>query len=126
MSPAHTQDPEPGAIPRLALIPQQTDVTTVADGESFIIAIRGEIDLASVGAFEDAARRALAANAPQIVVDLGACRFMDSTGLGALIRLNRRVTRDVGRDLLILPGPRAVQRAIEVSGLIDVLPFPEE
>jgi anti-sigma B factor antagonist len=126
MSPAHTQHPEAGASTRLALIPQEPVVTTTADGDCFVVAIHGEIDLASAAALEDAAREALASAAPQIVVDLGACRFMDSTGLSALVRLNRRVTRDIHRDLLILPGPRIVQRAIEVSGLIDVLPFPED
>lgn len=126
MTPLHSQDQQ-GALPRrLTLVPPQPTISTVTDGESFVIAVHGEIDLATTADFEAAVREALASDAPQIVVDLGACRFMDSTGLTALVRLNRRVTRDIRRDLLILPGPRIVQRAIEVSGLIDVLPFPED
>lgn len=100
-------------------------VTTVGDGESLVIAVYGEIDLGSVEAFEEAARHAIASDAQQIVVDLGACHFIDSTGLGALVNLQRRVeARDA--QLLVLPGPRAVQRAFDVSGLADVLPFPTD
>lgn len=100
-------------------------VTTVEDGESVVIAVYGEIDLGSIGAFEEAARHALAGGVPQVVVDLGACHFIDSTGLGALVALHREIRARGGAELLMLPGPRSVQRAFDVSGLSDDLPFAE-
>lgn len=100
-------------------------VTTVGDGTSLVIAVYGEVDLGSVEALDAATGHALKSGAQQIVVDLGACHFIDSTGLGALVNLHRRVEARPDAELLLLPGPRAVQRALEVSGLLDVLPFPD-
>jgi anti-sigma B factor antagonist len=100
-------------------------VTTTIDGDSFVVAVHGEVDLASVAALDAATSRALASDARRIVIDLGACEFLDSTGLHALVRLHRRVTRRAGRELLVLPGPPVVQRAIEICGLDALLPFPE-
>jgi anti-anti-sigma factor len=100
-------------------------VTTGSDAESYIVALEGELDIATVALVQAAFRRAEASAAPEIVVDLSSCGFVDSTGIGALLSLNRRLSRAVGRDLVILPGPPAVQRVFATCGLLDVLPFPE-
>ncbi len=111
--------PDPAPLPGLT-------VSTADDASDFVISVDGEIDIATVAVLESAVRRALASPARQIVLDLTACQFIDSTGIGTLLRLNRRLARDIARDLLILPGPAHVQRVFEVCGLVDVLPFPEE
>ncbi len=50
--------------------------------------------------------------------------FIDSTGLAAIILANKICERD-GHDFWLVPGPRAIQRLFEITGLIEVLPFRE-
>lgn len=93
------------------------------DADSFVVAIHGDLDLASRDRVRAVFERALQGRAPEIVVDLGFCTFLDSCGLVALLSLNRRVLRSVGRDLRILPGPPQVQRVFALTDLLEVLPF---
>lgn len=100
-------------------------VSTAGDDADFVINLDGELDIGTVAKLDAAIRRALGSQAAEIVVDLSTCTFIDSTGIRALLRLNRRLAVDLDRDLLILPGPAHVQRTFGVCGLLDVLPFPE-
>ena len=51
-----------------------------------------------------------------------ASTFIDSTGVGVLLRVHEETERR-GIELAIEPGPPEVQRVFEVAGLADVLPF---
>lgn len=93
------------------------------DDQSHLIVIHGELDVATVGRFRIALDRAVAGSAPEVVIDLGFCSFIDSHGVAALLGINRRLSRRWDRDFVILPGPPAVQRVFEVCDLLDVLPF---
>jgi anti-anti-sigma factor len=57
-------------------------------------------------------------------IDLSGLKFIDSTGLGVLMRVADE-TRRREVDLEIVPGPREVHRVFEVAGLADALPFAE-
>ncbi|MCW3040128.1 MAG: anti-sigma-factor antagonist [Solirubrobacterales bacterium] len=105
--------------------PEPFAIVCAHDETSYVLAVHGEFDLAAVDRAHDAFVRALRSPAREIVVDLEFCAFIDSSGVSALLALNRRVNRTVGRDLLILPGPPPVQRVFAVCDLLDVLPFPD-
>jgi anti-sigma B factor antagonist len=88
----------------------------LADGGTEIT-IFGDLDLHTVGEMRAALEPALANEGP-IVIDLRACPFVDSSGLGALagaaVRLDER-----GRSLVIRGvGPR-VLRTFQVAGIAD-------
>ena len=57
-----------------------------------------------------------------ITVDLSRLRFIDSTGIGVLLRLEEE-SRARGVALTHPPGPREVQRVFELAGVSDALPF---
>ena len=62
--------------------------------EACVLVVRGEIDMDNAGAF-GAAGLALAEGATgprRLVVDLSAVRFMDSSGLRALVRIQRQAS----------------------------------
>jgi anti-anti-sigma factor len=84
----------------------------------------GELDVDSVPLLERAAERHRVAGASCLTLDLRELAFIDSTGLAAVVLVSRICERD-GRAFHIVPGPRAVQRLFEVTGLADVLPFRE-
>jgi anti-anti-sigma factor len=58
----------------------------------------------------------------RVTVDLAGLSFIDSTGIGVLLRLERE-TAARGLEFRISPGPEPVQRVFAAAGLADVLPF---
>jgi anti-sigma B factor antagonist len=95
------------------------------DGDAVIVAPRGELDMATVGAVEQELRRALRAGANKLVLDLRGLSFMDSTGLHLVARWSKDSSRD-GFDFELEQGPPAVRRVFELSGMDGQLPFRED
>jgi anti-sigma B factor antagonist len=94
-----------------------------ADAQGHVtLKLTGELDTESVPAFEAVLERQFGAGASGLTLDLSELVFIDSTGLAAIVLASRLCERD-GCALEIVPGPRAVQRLFEVTGLVDVLPF---
>ena len=93
------------------------------DGPRATARLRGEFDMAATFTVEPALERLLDEPGLEAVrLDLSALRFVDSTGIGVLVRFSDDA-RTRGIDLTIEPGPPEVQRVFEVAGLVDVLPF---
>jgi anti-sigma B factor antagonist len=86
--------------------------------------LTGELDADSVSVLERAAERHSLAELQTVTLDLRDLMFIDSTGLAALVLMVRLCER-AECAVEIIPGPRAVQRLFEITGLIDVLPFRE-
>jgi anti-anti-sigma factor len=90
---------------------------------SHTLALRGELDLAAVPSLEAEVRHLCSlATTRGITLDLAGLHFVDSTGLAAIVLVSRLCAKH-GFDFELLPGPRAVQRLFETTGLIDALPF---
>jgi stage II sporulation protein AA (anti-sigma F factor antagonist) len=98
-------------------------VVTVTDGTSPVLRITGEFEMHATFTIEPAMDRVLETPGLEMVtLDLSGVTFIDSVGLGVVIRLASELeTRRV--PLRILPGPPEVQRVFEVVGLADALPF---
>lgn len=89
-------------------------------GEVVVVLI-GELDPASVDVLEREVRRLRMAGLDRVVVDLRPVEFMDSTGLRLLISLRNTAKRE-GHRLMVVPGPRQVQRIFDLTatrGLFD-------
>ncbi|HTA11785.1 MAG TPA: STAS domain-containing protein [Solirubrobacteraceae bacterium] len=87
------------------------------------LSLSGELDLAAVPSLEAQVRRVCAqASTRGITLDLGGLCFIDSTGLAAIVLVSRLCAK-YGFSFELIPGPRAVQRLFESTGLIDALPF---
>ena len=82
----------------------------------------GELDIGSLPDAQAAAVRAFDEEWERLVVDLEQLRFMDSTGLRFVTELHTRCV-SADRTLSIKPGPQAVQRVFEITGLDALLPF---
>jgi anti-anti-sigma factor len=83
---------------------------------------RGELDLATAPDLEAALTQVRAAGARSIELDLAGLSFIDSTGVKLLWQWTRQ-SGDVGFVLRLKPGPPAVQRVFEITGLTRALPF---
>jgi anti-anti-sigma factor len=93
------------------------------DNGAVRLSISGELDIISAAVLEQRLGALLEQDgASSIVLDLGALSFIDSTGLRVIVT-GTRDFRDRGRQLTLIPGPPAVQRVFELTGLLDALPF---
>jgi anti-sigma B factor antagonist len=103
--------------------PPRLDVQelTAEDGGR-LLALVGELDIASVDVLNAAVERARGDGAPSITLDLRELSFIDSTGLAAIVLASRRCDKD-GLELSLIPGSPSTQRLFEMTGLLDVLPF---
>jgi anti-sigma B factor antagonist len=97
--------------------------TTVEEHDRYVrVQLRGELDMATVAAFERVLARAEALSPRPLVLDLRALEFLDSSGLFAVIKASERAKTD-GQRLVIVPGPSAVQYLFEVTMLDQRLEF---
>jgi anti-sigma B factor antagonist len=84
-----------------------------------VVALRGELDLFDTSDVTSHLIAAVAAYGPSIIVDLAGLKFIDSCGLGLLVRV-LRWTRESGGDLSLAAPRQQVRRVLEITGLIDV------
>jgi anti-sigma B factor antagonist len=79
-----------------------------------LVTLHGELDVASA---DGLANSLVELAGSTVVVDLSDLMFMDSTGIGALVRARNRIRAD-GLGELVLTRPGAiVHRALEIVGL---------
>jgi anti-sigma B factor antagonist len=81
------------------------------------VAIFGELDLATVDQVRAALSGAIAAPGP-VAIDLRACGFVDSRGIGVLVEAAMRL-RKQGRQLTLRGLRPRVLRILKVAGLTD-------
>jgi anti-sigma B factor antagonist len=93
------------------------------DGKA-IIAVFGEVDLATAPELKESLLAAVASGATDIVLDLSATDFLDSTGLSAVVAAYKRVRAHDGTMQVVVGNPR-VRRVFEITNLDRVLPISE-
>jgi anti-anti-sigma factor len=76
----------------------------------------GELDLSTVDALQTELEDALAADWRTVVLDLRGVSFVDSTGLGLLLRSHERF-QEQGVDFAIIEDPGPVRRLLELAGV---------
>lgn len=77
----------------------------------------GDIDMTSAPELTDVGMQALDTGEPSgVTVDLAAVTFIDSSGLSALIALNRHA-RQSGRSFALRAVPPAAERVLSLTGL---------
>ena len=91
------------------------DVTV---GPDVVIAPTGDLDLAAASTFVEAVTTAFTETLTSVVLDLSAVRFLDSSGLGALLTLHARCqTESVG--LRTINAPKQARRVLELTRLTE-------
>jgi len=93
-----------------------------------VIAIRGELDLASGPALQQQLDRTFESGAELLIVDRRELEFMDSTGLSILVKAHQRAEEN-GQRFALVKGPQQVQRLFSLTGVSDrltVVDAPEE
>lgn len=99
----------------------QLQIEVRHDGGRVVLALVGELDMASADrlqqAVDDDALRAEAS----VVLDLQGLQFIDSTGLRVILRALERC-RARGQEFAITRGSPQVQRLLSITGVATHLP----
>lgn len=85
-----------------------------SEGPQAVLVLKGELDVSSSAALEDELQRV--GGASVVVLDLTQLEFIDSTGLGVLVKTHQRM-RDEGDTLAVIEGEGQVKRLLELTGL---------
>ena len=80
-----------------------------------VIEVEGELDLAVAGQLQEALDRA-AAEHERILIGLGACEFIDSTGIATILRTYNQMSEE-GHRLALYGASKQVDRILSITGL---------
>lgn len=92
------------------------------DQAGLVLALYGELDLASAPRLDQRLRDAQTSGAGRVMVDLRGLEFFDSAGLHVLLDAHQRL-RDGGQALHLRRGPKAVQRMFELTHTMATFRF---
>ena len=96
---------------------------TQVRGPVVLVTLRGELDMLATADIErELARLTDEPRFDVIALDLRALDFLDSTGLRTILLARNRL-EDEDRRLVLVRGPRAVQRVFELTRTTERLEF---
>ena len=96
-------------------------IRTRDEDGGLVLLLSGELDLAGAPELTDKLAAAREAGY-RLTVDLSGLDFIDSSGLGVLVRFNNAAVAE-GYEYSVIAGPPQVHRAFVLSGLDQALPF---
>jgi anti-sigma B factor antagonist len=89
-----------------------------------VISVHGDLDLHSADQLAEMLVIVVDRGPSLLVIDLSDVEFVDSQGLGALLRGTRRFGADKERFRLVVPA-REIRRVFEITALDQVFPLDE-
>ena len=98
------------------------DVTVLDDDTTRFVALRGDVDIATVGRAAVVLLDALLTGYETVVLDLARVTFLDSCGLHLAMNATQ-VAAAQGVRFVVVPGPPHVQRIFALTGVGSVVPF---
>ncbi|MEX0665717.1 MAG: STAS domain-containing protein [Acidimicrobiia bacterium] len=112
-APAHEPESE-----TLATVDFET--TTGAGDDEWIVTVHGEIDVATSPRLRTELHDCLERGARTIVLDLEAMSFIDSSGLGVLVGVVKRLKDQQGDTIMLCNLQEPVRRVFEITGLTEL------
>jgi anti-sigma B factor antagonist len=97
-------------------------IATTPGSDRYVITVSGEVDLATSPDLDAAIIAGLDSGAGSLVVDLTDVSFMDSSGLGVIVRGLKRC-READKDLDLVITNERVLKVFGITGLDQVIPI---
>lgn len=96
-------------------------VSVRTTGSSAVVAVSGEVGAGTAPTLRARIEALVERDAPQhVVLDLGGVDFIDSSGLGTVVRAHKQL-RKAGGTLALVVTSQSVLRVLQMSGLDRVL-----
>src|ERR1700759_5030092 len=106
-------------------VKNQFQVEVRRNGAAAVVAVSGELDLASGPELEAELDQLTGPEVQPVVIDLRALDFMDSTGLSILVRAHQRLAGE-GCEMGLVKGSQQVQRLLDLTGVAERLRLVDE
>jgi anti-sigma B factor antagonist len=100
-------------------------IRTASIDDGVCLSLVGELDIATADSVKSALEGMQAESPGVLMIDLRELAFMDSTGLQVVLQAARRADAHGGR-LVLVRGPRPVQRVFELAQLEGRLRFVDD
>ncbi|MEJ5255595.1 MAG: STAS domain-containing protein [Acidimicrobiales bacterium] len=97
------------------------DVVVTSTGRWAVVSVTGELDVATAPRLRQEAVRLVSGGQVDVILDLGGVDFLDSTGLGVIIGILKRV-RSHGGELVVVGLAPRVRKVFEMTRVIEILP----
>ena len=97
-------------------------IATTPGSDRYVIAVSGEVDLASSPDLDTAIIAAIESGTSSVAIDLTHVSFMDSSGLGVIVRGLKRC-READKDLDLVITNERVLKVFGITGLDQVIPI---
>jgi anti-sigma B factor antagonist len=101
-------------------VQNQFQVEVRRNGAAAVVAVSGELDLASGPELEAQLDQLTGPDVQLVVIDLRGLDFMDSTGLSILVRAHQRLAGE-GCEMGLVKGSQQVQRLLDLTGVAERL-----
>lgn len=97
-------------------------IATTPGSDRYLITVSGEVDLATSPELDTEIIAAIDSGATSVVIDLTDVSFMDSSGLGVIVRALKRC-REAENDLDLVITNERVLKVFGITGLDQVIPI---
>jgi len=98
--------------------------TEELDSGAHVVSVMGEVDLATAPALEQTLLGVAEDRTGEVIVDLSACSFLDSSGLRALLATRGRLEHSNRRPALVLSNPSLLRlfQITQFDELFEIYP----
>jgi len=96
------------------------EVRAEAQDKASIIHLKGEMDSAAVGAYENEVKSAMESGRYNLVLDMAELIYLDSSGLSSIIR-TLRITSKYGGSLKIAGVNQAIKKIFDITRLGEII-----
>jgi len=100
--------------------PDQLHIQVAREPDRIVLALEGELDMASAPLLQSAFEEACLENPEMVVFDLRRLQFVDSTGLRIILAARNRCS-ERGQQLAVTRGSEQVERLLSVTGMSEHL-----
>lgn len=96
------------------------DITTTENGSATVVAVTGELDVSTAPELEERLQQLIDGGSADLVVDLSAIDFLDSTGLGVMVKA-LKWAREAGGGLRVVATEERITKVFTITGLDEVM-----
>jgi len=102
-------------------VPDDFGVDVTEDGGDVVVAVRGELDVLTAPFLWERMEPALSGVSGRLVFDFAGLSFIDSMGLGVLVRAQSRLRGGAPERHVVVRGANAhARKVLEITGLDQV------
>jgi anti-sigma B factor antagonist len=94
-------------------------------GSTSVVSVSGELDVFTAPQLEAILQKLVEQDRLEIVVDLSGVSFLDSTGLGAMVKALKWV-KEKGGSLVVVAADERIVKVFKITGLDDVMSLTAE